>query len=398
MADEPMPLRTSLTEVSPIPQKGIEIVDGILKSGQLFRYGETDGLSSQVSLLESELADYFGKKYAIAVNSGGSALFLALASSGVKAGDCVMLNAFTLAPVPGAIFHAGGEVLLLDITSELTLDIESLRYAIESSNSKVLLLSYMRGHIPNMDEIMKVVDEYDLLLIEDCAHVFGAKWKGQLLGTFGAASCFSFQTYKQLNGGEGGLILTDDENLASKAILMSGSYMLFGQHHCRPSDEVFAKWKNLMPNYSMRLNEISAAAVRSQLPLLAKKLSDWNKIYSNISKGIEDIGGLRIPKQNPDIDSTPTSIQIIADFSTEQIEDAIFKAGGLGVNIKWFGTEAIGFTSTPKDWNYIDNISGLGNNIEIMEKLLDIRLPATLNEADCSTIINIIRYSFDGGN
>lgn len=394
MSGAPTPLRTSLTAVPSIPQDGVDVVNRIMKSGQLFRYGETENSNSKVSLLESDIADYFGKKYAIAVNSGGSAIFLSLVSLGVKAGDDIMLNAFTLAPVPGAISHAGGEVLLLDTTSELVLDINSLKYAIESSDSKVLVLSYMRGHIPNMDEIMDVVNKYDLLLIEDCAHVFGARWKGRLLGTFGAASCFSFQTFKQLNGGEGGLILTDDEDLACKAILMSGSYMLFDQHPCRPSDEVFKRWGNLMPNYSLRLNELSAAVVRSQLPLLRNKITDWREIYDELSKGIGTIKGLTVPTINENIEPTPTSIQIIANYSTHQIENAINKAGELGLNIKWFGAEAIGFTSTVKDWGYISDRTGLGSNPKTMDKLLDIRLPVTLSRVDCNTIIDIISYSF----
>ncbi len=88
----------------------------------------------------------------------------------------------------------------------------------------------MRGHIADMDAVMAVADACGLAVVEDCAHAMCASWKGRAIGSFGRVSAFSAQTYKHLNAGEGGFLVLDDDAMAAKAILHSGSYMLHGQH------------------------------------------------------------------------------------------------------------------------------------------------------------------------
>ena len=126
----------------------------------------------------------------------------------------------------------------------------------------------MRGHFGDLEEIQKLCKEHGVLLIEDCAHTLGGEWNGKKTGTFGIAGCFSLQTYKQINAGEGGIIITDDEDLAAKAILYSGSYGLHHQNGNAPSKEVFAKYEGMIPNYSLRLNELAAAVSLPQLDSL----------------------------------------------------------------------------------------------------------------------------------
>ena len=392
MGSPPKALDFSLISVAEIPQNGKDRVAKLIDSGNLFRYGE--GEDSAVAQFEREFANFFGKKYAIAVNSGGSALFISLKAAGAKKGDIVMLNAFTLAPVPSAIEHCSCETVLLDTTDDLVVDIESLKHAIETTGAKFLLLSYMRGHIPNMDEIMQVVKDNDLILIEDCAHVMGAKWKNHDMGTLGDVSCFSLQSFKQVNGGEGGVILCDDDDVAAKAILMSGSYMLYEQHSVRPPNEVFDKWVGTTPNFSMRLNEISAALVSSQLPLLRDKIATWNNVYGKIASGIHEISGLTLPNISPHLQPAPTSIQFFCSHSEDEIRTALATAKSLNLNIKWFGdSQARGFTSNHHHWNYLTR-QEIKNTDIVMKGLLDIRLPSDLSEQQCKDIIAILRYSF----
>jgi dTDP-4-amino-4,6-dideoxygalactose transaminase len=252
----------------------------------------------------------------------------------------------------------------------------------------------MRGHIPNMDEIMQVVRDNNITLIEDCAHVMGAKWKDNDMGTLGDVSCFSLQTFKQVNGGEGGIILCDDEDIAAKAILMSGSYMLYEQHISRPPSEVFDKWVATTPNYSLRLNEISAALVSSQLPTLREKIAAWNNVYAQIASGIQSIDGLSIPNISPHLQPAPTSIQFFCSHGEEEIIAALATAESLGLNIKWFGdSQPRGFTSNYHHWNYLSK-QEMENTDAVMKGLLDIRLPSHLNEQQCKDILAILRYSF----
>ncbi len=203
-------LDLDFTEQPPIPQAGIDRANELMQSGRLFRYGETESGELDVAKFERRFADEVGTKYCVALNSCGASLAVALKSAGVQAGDTVLMNAFTLAPVPGAIAHVGAVPAFVGITEDYTIDLDDLRIAADRTGSKFLMLSHMRGHIADMAKLMTVADELGLTVIEDCAHTMGASWDGKPTGTFGAVGCFSAQTFKHINSGEGGLLVADD--------------------------------------------------------------------------------------------------------------------------------------------------------------------------------------------
>ena len=158
---------------------------------------------------------------------------------------------------------AGAEPVFVGITSSYHIDFEDLKRAAEASGSKWLLLSHMRGNICDMDQLMVLCDELGLTLIEDCAHTMGAHWDGKPSGTFGTAACFSTQSFKHANSGEGGLLITSDEDLAARAILLSGAYMLYEQHGARPDTAVLDRHRFDVPNFSMRMSGLAAALALS---------------------------------------------------------------------------------------------------------------------------------------
>ena len=281
-----------MSDPVPIPEAGIDRAVEILRGGRPFRYGEDTGGQGEASLLERDIAQYAGRAYAVAVNSCGCSLFLALKSLGVAPGDQVLCNAFTLAPVPGAIAHAAARPVMVDITARLTIDLDDLRAKIASSGAKVLLLSQMRGHMPDMPALMEICDAAGVDVIEDCAHTLGARFAGRLAGTFGRIGCYSAQTFKHMNAGEGGLIVTDDAEVAARAILMSGSYMMYHQNGARPELEVFEPLRDEMPNFSMRMTDTAAALLRPQLAELEGWTARWNASYRRLADGLGRISGL----------------------------------------------------------------------------------------------------------
>ena len=125
-------------------------------------------------MLEQEFAALLGRRFCVAFNSCGASMAAALMSIGVEAGEPVLMNAFTLAPVPGAVAHAGGRPIFVGITPDWHIDLDDLRQAHAQSGASKLLLSYMRGHIPNLDEVFGVAAELGLQVVEDCAHTMGA--------------------------------------------------------------------------------------------------------------------------------------------------------------------------------------------------------------------------------
>ena len=150
-------------------------------------------------------------------------------------------------------------------------------------------------------------------VIEDCAHTMGGAWDGRPTGTFGIAGCFSTQTFKHVNSGEGGLLVTDDEDLAARAILLSGSYMLYGQHGARPGDDVFERHRLTTPNFSMRMSALTAALVRPQLGMLAKRAEVWNARYAQLAESLGQLDGVRVPERDQREQFVASSIQFNVD-------------------------------------------------------------------------------------
>ena len=378
---------TKSTETPSLPEESISNAIKVLKTGKLFRYGENNTEANFVSKLESKFAEIIGCKYAVAVNSGGSAIYIALKAAGIMPNEVVALNVFTLAPVPGALENSGAEITLLDVDENLTLNASELEEKLQFCGAKALVLSHMRGHVSNLQEIVRICDKLGVILIEDCAHTMGAKYNKKMVGSFGKVGCFSFQTYKQVNSGEGGILVTDDPDIAAKAILYSGSYMLYHQHDSRPGDEFFLKYRSKIPNYSLRMNELCASVLSPQLDQLDDRNSRWREIYSIINSGLEKIEGVTTIKTDMAVLMAPTSIQFHID-EVKRIPKIINKASDLGLKIKWFGsTEPIGFTSNSNHWEYISPQVSISSHLV---GLCDIRLPVTLDNSECQEIVEII--------
>jgi dTDP-4-amino-4,6-dideoxygalactose transaminase len=271
-------LDKDLSDPVSVPESSIERAVEIMRSGRLFRYGEFEGGISEVAALEREFADFMGSHYAVAMNSCGSTMFIALKCAGVKPGDKVLVNAFTLAPVPGAIEHAGAQPVFVQCTADCLVDLADLEHKAQAG-AKAFLMSHMRGYIADMDAVTDICSRHGVILIEDCAHTMGAKWDGRRSGSFGAIACFSLQTFKHVNAGEGGILTTDDEDVAAQAILYSGSYMLYAQNGTPPIEAAFERHKYTTPNFSMRMQELTAALARPQIAMLGDRAARWRQSY-----------------------------------------------------------------------------------------------------------------------
>jgi dTDP-4-amino-4,6-dideoxygalactose transaminase len=171
----------SFTQQEPIPEAGIEAALAVLRHGRLHRYNTAPGEVAETALLEEEFAALTGAKYCLAVASGGYALGCALRAVGVKAGDPVLTNAFTLAPVPGAIASVGAQPIFVDVTEDLVLDFADLAAKAKATGARVLMLSHMRGHLCDMEALVALCDDLGVQIIEDCAHTMGAAWKLSLI-------------------------------------------------------------------------------------------------------------------------------------------------------------------------------------------------------------------------
>jgi dTDP-4-amino-4,6-dideoxygalactose transaminase len=390
-------LTRDLTEPEPIPEAGIARAVELMRSGRLFRYGELGADQLDVSLLEQEFAAFVGRRYCVAVNSGGGAIFLALKVAGVQPGDPVLVNGFTLAPVPGAILHAAAEPVIVEIGADYCIDAGDLRRKAQASGARVLLLSHMRGHLADMDAVMAAAEELGLQVIEDCAHAMCASWKGKAIGSFGVAAAFSAQTYKHLNAGEGGFLVLDDARMAARAILHSGSYMLHGQHLSSPGPEELAAVSGDTPNFSMRMTALAAALLRPQLAELPRRVARWNAIHGRIAAGLARSQHVRVPSRSGGQTFSATSVQFsAAGLDAAEMPTFLDAAKARGLPIKWFGAKAqAGFTSAPRHWRYAGAQGPLAQTHDVLATLCDIRTPVTLTDDECDLIAEIVRVSID---
>jgi dTDP-4-amino-4,6-dideoxygalactose transaminase len=384
-------LDRDLGQPAPIPQSALDRVRTILQGGQLTRYGEFSGSGSEVAALEREFATYLGARFAVATNSGGSALHIALLAAGVKPGDRVLMNAFTLAPVPGAVVRAGAEPLYVECGEDYVVDLDDLERK-ACGQGGVFLMSHMRGHIADMDAVLSICEQNGLVLIEDCAHTLGASWDGVKSGRFGAIGCFSLQAYKHINAGEGGILVTDNEDMAAMAILYSGSYMLYAQNGAAPPDDVFQRHYRNVPNLSCRMPEVTAAIARPQIALLDKRSGNWNRSYARLAELLSAVEGIVIPARDSREAFVASSIQFsLPGIDAAAIQEFVDRCTRQGVGIKWFGRSTPqGFTSTWEDWAYVRDVQELPLTRRMLDTLCDMRIPLDLAAEDCELIADII--------
>ena len=381
----------SFTQQEAIPDAAIEAALAVLRSGRLHRYNVAPGEMPEAAALERDFAQWQGSRHALACASGGTGLQIALRAAGIGAGDTVLTNAFTLAPVPGAIAAVGARPALVEITEDLVLDLDDLTRRIEAGPARAVLVSHMRGHLCDMDRLAAVCRDAGLPLIEDCAHTMGAAWRGRRSGSFGLAGVFSTQTYKHMNSGEGGLIASDDPDFMARATIASGSYMLYARHGAGPGAAHFDAARLDMPNTSARMDNLRAAILRPQLAGLDHAIERWNARHDRLAAILAQVPAIRLPHRPPEERYVGSSIQFrLPGIAAEAAERFIAEAAAQGVELKWFGArEPVGFTSAHPSWRYLPRQS-VPRSDAILAGLFDMRLPLTFSLADCDLIGAII--------
>jgi dTDP-4-amino-4,6-dideoxygalactose transaminase len=387
---EPEVFTGTFTQQEPIPEEGIEAALRVMRSGRLHRYNTVGDEAGEVALLEQEFAAAMGTRFALAVASGGYALATALRALDVQPGDSVLTNAFTLAPVPGAIASIGAKPVFVGVTEGLVIDLDDLEAKLDQA--RVLMLSHMRGHLCDMDRLLEICGAAGVTVIEDCAHTMGARWRGRLSGTDGVIGCYSTHTYKHMNSGEGGLVVTDDPDVMARMVMLSGSYMLYDRHLAGPDAAVFDAIKYDTPNISGRMDNLRAAILRPQLRKLDQQCDRWNERYRVVEDGLRHTPGLTVVERPEEESYVGSSIQfLLLDWSEDAVTELVNRCAERGVELKWFGgAEPTGFTSRYDSWRYAD-ATRLPQTDRVLGGLLDMRLPLTFSLDDCAQIARIIR-------
>jgi len=357
----------------------------LLQTGDLFRY--TRPQDAPVSLLEQEFAQMMGTKYALAVSSCSAALFLSLKALDLPEKARVLIPAFTFAAVPSAVVHADCVPVLVECGANYRVDMDD--FATKLADADAVIISHMRGHTSQMDAILSLCADTDTPVIEDAAHSLGTTWYGDKIGTLGAVGCFSFQSYKIINAGEGGILVTDDANLVARAIIMSGAYEHTWMKHSVPAD-VMAKWQNKLPLYNLRLSNLSAAIIRPQLQELPRRVADGLRNHDYVADRLNTSQWFDVPAPLEGESRAPDSIQFNLVGLTDAQSRAFAEASAArGLKVQIFG-QSTDNARAFWNWEFLGDTPDLPKTRSMLMRACDVRLPARLTLDECDIISGVL--------
>lgn len=392
-----MALIPNVHDAEPIPPAARDAIDALLQSGDLFRY--TAPQDAPVALLEREFADMIGSKYALAVSSCSAALFLSLKALNLPRDARVLIPGFTFAAVPSSIIHADCYPVLCEVKDNYRIDMADFEAKLDQDIAAVII-SHMRGHTSDMDAIMALCAARDIPVIEDAAHSLGTVWDGRNIGTIGKIGCFSFQSYKMINAGEGGILITDDADLVARAVIMSGAYEHNWKKHKGPHGDnsdtlqlAFERWQNQLPLYNLRMSNLSAAVIRPQIPELMRRVEDGRRNHDHVAAKLNASPFLSVPDPlGPEV-RAPDSIQFnlvgMDDAQTRAFADA---AAAAGVKVQVFGMS----TDNARafwNWQFIPDLPDLPQTRAMLMRACDVRLPVYLKEDQLDAIAEVLIHA-----
>ncbi len=265
-------------------EEELELLRQVIESGSLgYMYG------SMVTQFEEEFAARHGAKHACAVSSGTAALHTAMGALQLEVGDEVITSPVTDMGSIIAIVQCNCVPVFADVEAEtMLLDAQSIRERI-TDRTRALMIVHLLGQPCNMDEIMAVVEEHGLYLVEDCAQSHDATWDGKPVGTFGHFGCFSLQQSKQITTGDGGIVITDDDDLADEAYRFHDKYYdRSGQN--RPVERI---------GMNYRMSELVGAVALAQVRKLDRIIDRRTQTAEALMAGIDDIPGINRATVHP---------------------------------------------------------------------------------------------------
>lgn len=252
----------------------------------------------RVDELEEKLCEYTGAKYAVAVSNGTAALHCACIAAGIGPGDEVITTPMTFAASANCVLYCGARPVFADINPETyNIDPDSIRKCITSRTKAIIAVDFT-GQVVEADKIRKICDEYGLLFIEDAAHSIGSSYNGTKVGNIADITTFSFHPVKTITGGEGGAVLTNDENLYNKISL--------AHTHGITHDEAMMKdlphegmwyYEQISLGYNYRMTDFQAALLISQLGKLERFKKRRKEIVDYYDSELKNVDGIIIQKE-----------------------------------------------------------------------------------------------------
>jgi dTDP-4-amino-4,6-dideoxygalactose transaminase len=314
-----------------MPGPGIELIGAeetaevleVLSSRYLSRYGPSDdpAFGAKVHHLEEEIAALAGVRYGLGLSGGGSAaLWIALLGLGVGAGDEVIVPGFTFVASISSIVYTGATPVLAEVDESFDLDPADVEARITPRTAAIIVV-HMLGGPARMTELKEVADRHGIPIVEDCAQAFGATYNGTGVGGIGAIGTYSFNEYKTITAGDGGMVVTDDQALYERCFAMHDQ-----GHAPDRLESKYAPRPFLGMNF--RMTELTGAVLRAQvrkLPRIVSHLRENQAIVKDMLEEVPAIGFRDLP--DPDGDLATHLVVILP--TAEMAEDVAREVGSI---------------------------------------------------------------------
>lgn len=365
-----------------IGKEEINEVVATLKSGWI-------GTGPRVSKFEKNFKEYIGSKHAIALNSCTAALHLAMVSSGIGEGDEVITTPLTFCATANSILHAGAKPIFADVNIEtMNIDPSAIKKAI-TPRTKAILLVHFAGRPCDMDTILPIANKNNLLIIEDAAHCIEGWYKGKKIGNIGDVSCFSFYATKNLVTGEGGMVTTNEENLADK-IRMYGLHGMSRDAWKRYSDDGFKHYQVVFPGFKYNMMDIQAAMGIHQLDRIDQSLKRRNEIWVKYDNAFSQLPLITPKNEERDTVHARHLYSILLNLeeltaSRDTILNALHQEN-IGTGIHFISLHMHEFYKNTFGFVKED----FPNAAFISERTLSLPLSAKLSDQDVEDVINAV--------
>ena len=288
----------------------------VLESKAPFRWS---GGASKTLQFEKAYADHIGVKHAVAVTSGTTALFTAMAALEIGPGDEIILPAWTWYADYDAIVLSGALPVFAEIDDSFNIDVSDIEDKI-TPRTKAIIAVHLQGTTSDMDPILEIARKHKLLVLEDCAQCLGGKYKGKYVGSIGDMGINSFQLSKSITAGEGGAVVTSDPELFERAVRFHDVGVIRSPYKEDLKGGLLAAFASC----NFRMNEFTGAVLKGQLTKLETICAGLRKNYRKVREGIADLPGLKLRK-TPDVDGD-LGVGIFLDMGSRERRDQFLRA------------------------------------------------------------------------
>ena len=366
-----------------IEKDDIQSVVDVLKSDYL-----TTG--PKIAEFEKMVADYVGAKYAVAISNGTSALHAACFAAGIQPGDEVITTPLTFAASSNCVLYCGGTPVFADVDPKTyNIDPEDICRKI-TDKTKEIIAVHLAGQPCDMDEIHKIAKEHDLLVIEDGAHALGSVYKGKKVGTLSDMTTFSFHPVKPITTGEGGMIVTDNEEFYKKMVLFRSHGITRDENLMTRNDGPWF-YQQLDLGYNYRITDIQCALGCSQMKKLDRFLARRKEIVARYNEAFADCENIVTPYQLPETESGwHLYIVQVKNCDRREIFEAL-REHGIAVNVHYIPVYLHPYY---QEHGYKD--VHCRNAEEVYSHIISLPLYPTLTEEQQQYVIETLKYVING--